>query len=558
MPKLLKHSISYLLVSVYVLQQVFFSLSFAQTTQPSCLQYVYKDGKYVCKETDKVTSCQEYTPDCEKTPVCSAQSEEFQMYINFVIDMITVIKASAAKQEAETEKPSVGLIASKVIWPKNKQLATIKLGIKFDTQWFLKWFNAMVAGIALFVDIGKEMLGDALASFIVLFREKPFVREWWVLLDLESSLHDLMFELSVWWFYTKKIDVKYFPQIQQVLDRYTVSQPFFDFWYITPWTTFSDVVRTLFRLTTTMKNFIWTPWNKAWEYVSWLKKNSFFKDPNEFIQNPREEAFGLQFKEETICIMEKNYQCVSAGACSKSLAEIFKDLTDISQLKDAFKSSLDMIKKSNADLKAALAQIKGNIAWLINKKNKRPELTQLQQDLLRTVYGIDAWKLSRGEGIGLADLFSPSNFRSLKIKGDLSPLDYFSKSAREKRTQTKEELARQKKEANDLAMLARKNADLIETNIEKNPWNPLPSAAFTGAIQQAMNSVFTTHIRTADRMTFGQSTDITRTFPQISAYITRINDELIWTKDTQWIIKFLGKACELQCANRWIGGCYAQ
>jgi hypothetical protein len=51
---------------------------------------------------------------------------------------------------------------------------------------------------------------------------------------------------------------------------------------------------------------------------------------------------------------------------------------------------------------------------------------------------------------------------------------------------------------------------------------------------------------------------LTRYFVEIWSKIHGIIDGSIWTKDSDWLVKYLGKTCELQCTNKWTSNCFAK
>jgi hypothetical protein len=89
-----KTTLSCLIAAALIIQQIFFSFSFAQNT---------------------VISCTAYTPDCKKKAICGTQSDEFQMYINFMVDMVAALRSAAVQQQAKAASASVGLISSNVL-----------------------------------------------------------------------------------------------------------------------------------------------------------------------------------------------------------------------------------------------------------------------------------------------------------------------------------------------------------------------------------------------------------------------------------------------------------
>lgn len=524
MPKQFNRSISLFITGVIVLQQLFFSVSYAAWEQ---------------------LSCDTYAPNCEQSTICSSHSSEFQMYVNLVIDMTAALKkASLQKEEAES-KSVIGLFSNKVLSLPKKQMAVITWAVKISTEWFVEWYNALVAWLAISFDIGKEALWDTLVAFKVLLRPKPFVRDYSTLLDVEASLHDLQYDLAVDWRYKKQLDAEAIHNIKLVLNEYTTNQPLFSVAYLDDSATYADVVRMLFDLTSTMKLFIGsksrTPTN---DFLSALdaRKNAFV------LAEKWDWWIVVQFNRNTICLMEKNYLCAK-DVCTKNWNAIWKDLKDVTILKSATTESMKMIKDANKQLKDTLAQMKKDITTKRDANNPNIWLTDYQQELLRTVYGIDTTKLTKSQWLGLRDIFQPSSaIKNIKVKWALQFANLFEKDDTSTTSKKTSDTA-----STNLRTKVSENAALLWLDASVST----PSWLLTSSLTAAMNDVYAAHIQTFDRMLFWQSTDITRRYKEIGAFIHQIVEQYIWTKDTDWLVKYLWQTCEKQCSNRWIAWCYA-
>lgn len=523
MPKQFKHSISLFITGVILFQQLFFSVSYAAWD---------------------IVSCDTYVPNCSQTTICSSHSSEFQMYVNLVVDMTAALKKVSLKKEEAESRSVIGLFSNKVLSLPKKQMSVITWAIKISTEWFVEWYNALVAWLAISFDIGKEALWDTLVAFKVLLRPKPFVRDYSTILDIEASLHDLQYDLAVDWRYKKQLDAEAIHTIQLVLNEYTTNQPLFSVASLQDGATYSDVLRMLFDLTSTMKIFVGSK--------SRTTKNDFLSaldTRNNAFVTPKKWDWWLviQFNRNTICLMEKNYLCAQES-CNLSWNKIRTDLKDVTILKSAVTESMKMIKDSNKELKDTLAQMKENITTR-NPNNPNIELTEYQQELLRTVYWIDTTKLTKSQWIGLSDIFQPASaIKSIKIKWALQFASLFEKE--NKPTSTK-------KNTDDTSSTLRTSASQNAALLWLDASVTTPSWLLTSSLTAAMNDVYTAHIQTSDRMLFWQSTDITRRYKEIGAFIHQIVEQYIWTKDTDWLVKYLWQTCERQCSNKGIAWCYA-
>ncbi len=541
---------------------------------------------------------------------CGTTPAQFDNYENFVKTLLANMQTIGTKGEYTGLPVSPSWFQSKIFEiPKENQFTLNKL-VSGITQRIKKTANIFWATTAIMFSLWRELITkDGVWWFLILFKQRTFVETWRRLLDLDSLIHQKMFDLGLAWAFTEKISPQNRQYLQQIINQYikTTDNPdaLFDQAQLYDWIKYYQITEMLLRINSAMKTFVSYNTIKQFnhkEFQKWLKDTKFI----------------IQFNFEQISQMQSQYQCARwikwLKNCNKAFKKFAQNIKKITweNIKWA-KASLNTINTANKKFKNAFS-VAGK--QLLNKDLTKDEQKFLdkEKDLLRTLYWQDADKMINN------GFFAKINkFRSTSTKWDNSLLseqeqdnikqnvqnikDEAQKNAqtiidgyinKEKRAFEKNRIKQlqeclkniDKKERKELiktiSIYTKKDPsikkqitsceqiDAIVNNIkihqytDKNittishdkmqdiiaQWNPKAN------INPELLTIFTKSMETlinhqqdySKQMVLADNKDLTLFFSEIFTQI-HTTKQIIWTKE-EGLLNNLSTACELQCENK--------
>jgi len=534
-----------------------------------------------------------FADDEEECYVCSRMSNEMQMYVNFQVEMIWALSQVHADREIYSWLTKRWLFSYGTLSAGSMFLNSLKNSINKTTQSAvdltrsLTYATAIVNKNAWTIAFSAEWVGDML----VLFRQKPFMRDRNTLQEIDGSIDDLLWDVWMQGMIKKPVSANILSQVNELALKYTEAEPIFSQFQINGNVSYGKLIFMLNDLNRLMKNFFTT------ESISVYQKNAkrFEKEISKW------DTVIVSFNHEYLTKLSESYTCVKWSKwlknCGNSFSSFASDVRHIwTDVKLEFESAWKQIKESSKKLAEAWKTM-GKVM-----KNKYVNgwdlwLTDDQVELLSSVYGINVTKLTKQQGLSLATILNWTAWKNILnsmswsqdiIEGEIKSQKKESKKSNEEET-TNNSIA--EKDFNKMSTYAKKKSCMKRLNrksiwsmsqanqnrerkclevlwsesflLKENVWSYVeyyvPNGnvdVFSGMITYLNESIENT-LSELDMdkavVMYSQNLDSTRYFVEMWYYIHGIVDNVIWSKNwaSDTIVNNLGKACEAQCTNKW-------
>ena len=483
-------------------------------------------------------------PKCwPNAPVCLQTPNSLNLYLEFQQKAIALLASDPFKTTTEQIQTwEWGIFTNKVLKLSSPD-ANTNIPILTD---LLKELETAVTNMiigtattsALFLLSALNTESDGLMSFLILFQERPLVRDRSKLQDIDRSISETIYTLGKKWKIWKTIENT--SQLQAIITQYQNQGLLSKAENIPSQFSYLELLLELQSLNVEIKSFL-------------SSSSTYQLTDNENI---------LKFDTKRVQNLKSDYHCarfnainLAAPKCWGSANALLANLKTLtSNTKKTGASSLHTITSALERLNESLKGFK----HFRSKKNK--SLTNDELELLRSVYGLDTTKLT-DEQLSSFSPFSISQksknqwnqakkdaktelkkiwqFRSDSIK---SYKDSIKKAKEEKRAQ-EEEIQTDNKALSELKKQA------LELQIKNEYHISLHEHLYKDfkILVDAENKV-----KTETELT--NSTLNTYQFAHLSYQIQKIAD-LIWNNNA-WIRKSIKNICSYQCSNKPSSTCY--
>lgn len=321
--------------------------------------------------------------------VCNWPSEMMQTYFNFQQEIKSILLWSQIDERrfyasawewwlftrGSLKLPSaLDFVASNIVW-------NVKSNI--STAW---------TSIVLLLLTSASVLQSNTEWFAILFKDRPIVRDYKTMLDIETELFDVAYFRSKQINLTLKLEWKeVYDNINKVIEKYQW------LWLLSKWAklrwteTMANILEEMIRMNTAMKHFIlfWgSPWERALKKYNWcfwnLSKKNCKDDPI------------LKFNQKAIDQLKKDYSWIwTFGACNEYLSN-FK-----SSISKSLDNNLDSVKIAFKDVKDAMKRLNSALIWDFanwkdnSKTSSRCDISDYEMAQLRAYWGPDweCWKV---------------------------------------------------------------------------------------------------------------------------------------------------------------------
>ena len=519
---LLKKTKIWLITLIFLLSQIGSSFLFASSSQT---------------HNSQAQKCWPNAPVCLQTP------NSLNLYLEFQQKAIALLASDPFKTTTEQiQSWEWGIFTNKVLKLSSPD-ANTNIPILTD---LLKELETAVTNMiigtattsALFLLSALNTESDGLMSFLILFQERPLVRDRSKLQDIDRSISETIYTLGQKWKIWKTIENT--SQFQTIITQYQNQGLLSKAENIPSQFSYLELLLELQSLNVEIKSFL-------------SSSSTYQLTDNENI---------LKFNVKRVQNLKSDYHCarfnainLAAPKCWGSANALLANLKALtSNTKKTGASSLHTITSALERLNESLKGFK----HFRSKKNK--SLTNDELELLRSVYGLDTTKLT-DEQLSSFSPFSISQksknqwnqakkdaktelkkiwqFRSDSIK---SYKDSIKKAKEEKRAQ-EEEIQTDNKALSELKKQA------LELQIKNEYHISLHEHLYKDfkILVDAENK-----IKTETELT--NPTLSTYQFAHLSYQIQKIAD-LIWNNNA-WIRKSIKNICSYQCSNKSSSTCY--
>lgn len=501
-------------------------------------------------------------PKCwPNAPVCLQTPNSLNLYLEFQQKAIALLASDPFKTTTEQIQTwEWGIFTNKVLKLSSPD-ANTNIPILTD---LLKELETAVTNMiigtattsALFLLSALNTESDGLMSFLILFQERPLVRDRSKLQDIDRSISETIYTLGKKWKIWKTIENT--SQLQAIITQYQNQGLLSKAENIPSQFSYLELLLELQSLNVEIKSFL-------------SSSSTYQLTDNENI---------LKFDTKRVQNLKSDYHCarfnavnLAAPKCWGSANALLANLKTLtSNTKKTGASSLHTITSALERLNESLKGFK----HFRSKKNK--SLTNDELELLRSVYGLDTTKLT-DEQLSSFSPFSISQrsknqwdqakkdaqtelkkiwqFRSDSIK---SYKDSIKKAKEEKKAKEAEHTRQQEaikkrnekiqeEEKADNKALSELKKQALELQIKNEHHISLHEHLYKDfkILVDAENKV-----KTETELT--NSTLNTYQFAHLSYQIQKIAD-LIWNNNT-WIRKSIKNICSYQCSNKPSSTCY--
>lgn len=480
---------------------------------------------------------------CEESPtVCTVAPKEFTYYVDFTKEMLQSMNTIQWKWKKLWAYTDVWwLFTNKLLAISDDNKSIFEKMVAWIEESINKRISTVLGVTSIFSSLALTSYKDVL-WLAILFQARPIVRDWKTLLDLETNINEIVYELSL--SAMANVQISDPSKFQKIIDKYSKDKPLFVAWSVSEETKYKDITNMLIRLNGAMKTFI--PYgriNQFDEFRKWWDGGIY-----------------LKFNTGTIEEMKLAYHCARGfSKCTSSAKDFVKNIKNIWA---SFAKWWTDAKKTITEANKKLAE---SIKWfaqtkLLKKSAGEEYLTDTEIELLKDVYGINTKKLTKQEWIWLRDLLripSKETLSALKFKSQWAGNDLLDKQSKANANIEAEEARQSKIDKQYINDLLEANSKKLQGIIS---WDSNQYLVQDPNLIQSLKNVINivNYQQKNDDLSLlwsTNSTDYLAYYTNIGYRIREVID-IIWDKD-KGIVKSLGNLCEVQCANKWVDWCFA-
>ena len=515
---------------------------------------------------------QQKTSTCGDSPaVCSATPARMALYLDFQEEISELIETNPFETVVGAiSKGEGGIFTNELLQLSGIQnfddsLAgqSLKLAYIANTRSAL----SLLTSIYLFELSAITTVQDVTLGLWILLHDRPIVRDWMKLLDIERNLSKTLYYLGK----TENImrTISQTEKLRNLLKTYEEKGLFVQTANFPSQIKYLDLLKMLISLNIAMKDFL------AYNSVDPLRKFSTHQ---------------IKFNEKWINQLDDDYHCVRWDLwfkCNVKFKNLTKDLKGlVTSTKNQWEWSWELIKQSRHELKQALWNLPKGIKENIRGKSSDSYLTEREKELLRNVYGLDTTRMTKDEAYSIISLWEKTksqrkelaktskNTWKTGIKSASSAIQSLKdKSVRWKRkSASKEKPTPAAKYFNDLiaAPIYYNNKTLVwvKRQFGRSPESIEEELEVSNKIPEPINRDFNMLMiknlqdLSNSRQEAEQLSDIANNFALTYQFwelsnLIKILMNTIGNKEKN-LRKTINTLCTYQCKNKWSVGCYVQ
>ena len=301
--------------------------------------------------------------------VCSWPSEMMSNYFNFQSEAVNILfKSEMNERLLDVSFGSWGLFSNKVL-----DLSAIDLIARSLVWNFRSSASNLLTSAVLLLLVSSSVVQSNVEWWAILFKDRPIVRDYKSMLDIETQLFDVAY------FRSKQINLLHplewdsFDGLSKLIKKYQ------DIWLLEKGNELSknssmaDVLSDLLLMNAAMKHFImvggklWKLGLSKYHWCFWAFDKSRCNDS----------TFALKFSESAINQLYNDYKDVDTFSACNSYVSFFRNSIGnaVSNGKESVKTSVQDVKNSMNNLWGALIG-----KWRRNFKNNRKSLCEWISD----------------------------------------------------------------------------------------------------------------------------------------------------------------------------------
>ena len=507
-----------------------------------------------------------------KCPACNSTPNEMQMFINFEVEMLWILRwLSEEKQVYWTNKNSWLFNGWALALPTAFYKSTLsKLQNDFDSEF--KAIRAANITAVLLEKMAITWIDDSLRSIKILFKDESFVRDYKLLQEIDMTINDVMRDMWTLGIWKSQVSSSVQQEILNLQLKYSKfywwNNPIFEKLIISQSVKNREIMSFLLQLNSTMKSMLFAIWEETPVLDSYV-----------YDLEDRYSKWNIivEINEDYKKAVVDAYSCAKISTCNEGLGKSLVDMINRRSFVDSFSSSMTTIKNANKNLKEA-------VWWNSNKSSEKREgviLTDRQVELLRNTYWLDAsiltkeqqerWKqnLEKKEtkieslDSAIKDSMSDVSKENLKIPDYVTTSEFIKESIRVLLTQPREPFARwfkslfgiweeKQKMLVDALPLEEKQERLNSIFWQQTLPQSEKNILWANTMQITIDKLLVDKWKDKEYVMIWQNLD-THYFIEIWAYI-----HLMVENNIPKLINDLWETCMYQCKNHGTENCYAK
>lgn len=474
---------------------------------------------------------QNQTESCPANPpVCSATPESMQLYLDLQRELTALIQTYPFKTANETiSEWEWGIFTNNLLkleGIKNFDDSLAGQALKIFYVANIRSATASITSAFLFELAWLSTLADNSIGLTILFQDRPIVRDWEKLLDIERNLNQTAYHLGKAGEIVRTISDT--TVLKQLLRKYESKGVLEGIEAFSPSLRYMDLLKILTSINIAMKSFL--------AYNSSNLLNSFKEQ-------------GLSFNKKRIQQLKEDYRCTRRAfgfKCSSSWNSLVNTLSLLaSTTKNQGLSSRKIIQQASKNLADALLQFPWGVWANIKGQANDAYLTEREKILLRDIYGLDTTKMTKENTLSLLSL---SNSTKNQRRSYIQRINSLWKNLSPWYTTL------QKRSSESENGLKRFFRDLFSA---KNPPQQVYlDTEFATLLVLKLQQLGNARAEAEEISFFSTSNEIGYQFWQLSRILETLTVS-IGSKDNH-LRKILDEICSYQCSNKGSKGCYVQ
>lgn len=326
--------------------------------------------------------------------VCAWPSETMQQYFQFQKDALAaIVSFNASNGKSSLWNSDWWLFVNKDLNLPSSALDYVVGNV------FWKWSSIVSTAstsVVLLMLASSSVVQSDVEWFAIFFKDRPIVRDYKQMLDIETEIFDTAFTLSRKVNLTRSLEWNTVSQFNAVVDKYKAS------WLLrnggsTNNASMANMLLDLISMNASMKYFIsvwWEVWAselRSYAWCMWLYKSKECNSSN----------FILWFSDEAVSKLEEDYSGSWWYWACNSYASNFKN-----SLSKSAKNNWDSIKNAWNDMKVSWKNLINTLIWQWKKSKELTDpckMTDYERAQLDAYYW---WDRSCGEWNSAAELLA--------------------------------------------------------------------------------------------------------------------------------------------------------
>lgn len=298
--------------------------------------------------------------------VCSWPSEMMSNYFNFQYEAISILLWSKVNERALTVSLSDrGLFSQKVL-----SLSAIDLVASSVASKAISSFSNLLTSAVLILLVSASVVQSNIGWLAILYQDRPVVRDYKEMLDIETQLFDVAYFRSKQINLTRPLEWDMSTKLKELIKKYQEKWLLDKGKVLEDGSSMADVILDFLSMNAVMKHFVTFGGTGTLSDYNWCIW-SFGKD------SCNKNTAVLKFSQSAVDQLDKDYEAVRSFSACNSYANFFRN-----SIGETIDSNKESVKTSVQDVKDSMNRLwwtlVGDRRW--NFKNNRNSICEWMSD----------------------------------------------------------------------------------------------------------------------------------------------------------------------------------